>query len=204
MGAMRFGLWEAGDRSGGGAMTLPRAPRAAPAPARDRHADPGASTRPRSAASRRRADRHSETTVVAARRTVRRPVSAPSARPTSRRSAEQPASAPATEERAAPAAGAQEPGRTKVAVPAIRAPVPQVPPPGGSLPQVVRDVPGTLGRTAETVMTAVGRTADTAQGAVGEVAAPATAPLVDALPPAARPAVTGVVAGVLPGAKPSP
>ena len=204
MGAMRFGVWEVGDRSGGGAMALPRGPGKAHPPARDARAvraDARRSARPSGAARRRTARRVHETTVVVARPTAPRGVSAPSPQSTPSRPAEQATPSPATQERAAPASVAPPSVPTHVATPVADVPVPRVPPPGGSLPDVVQDVPGTVGRTAEAALGSVGRTAETARTAVREVAAPATAPVVSAVPAPARPAVTRIVAGV-PGSEP--
>jgi hypothetical protein len=206
MGAMKFGLWEIGDRSGGGAMALPRGPGEAHAPARDGRAvraDARRPARPSGAARRRAARRAHETTVVVARPTAPRRVSAPSPQSTPSRPAEQATPSPATQERAAPALVAPPSAPTHVATPVADIPVPRVPPPGGSLPDVVRDVSGTAGRTTEAALGSVGRTAETAQTAVREVAEPATAPVANAVPAPARPAVTGVVAGVL-GSEPPP
>src|SRR4029450_8131152 len=97
------------------------------------------------------------------RPTAPRRVSAPSPQSTPSRPAEQATSSPAPQERAAPALVAPPSAPTHVATPVADVPVPRVPPPGGSLPDVVRDVSGTAGRTTEGPPGPLGRAGEASQ-----------------------------------------
>jgi hypothetical protein len=82
---------------------------------------------------------------------------------------------------------------TPVAVPAP----PQTPAPGASLPPVVRDPVGTVGRTTDAVLAPVGRTVRRAGETVGTVAEPVVAPVREVAPGAGEAVdrVVGALAG---------